>query len=373
MPRGDSLDRTLRVMQILGTARHGYTVKEVHDRIGEFHEVDGRTVRRDLQILSGLDIGVQEISARDHEGRRITRYRMGTSVPVGPAIQLDTREVLALFIARSMLKPLADTLFYQDLERFFGKIDSLINKNQLKYLEEIGQSFHFEAGPKWALGVNAEVVDTVRNACEEGHVLSFHYEGANGKPARTRRVGPHFLYFSQGALYLVADDLDDPGNATSKTFSLARMSRVERLDDAYEGRRPTPDEVFGSSFGIYRAGPAELIRIRFDAQIAPYIRERRWHASQKIVSLEDGRIELRLETGISPDLIHWLLGHGARAEVLEPGTVREQLREELARMQAIYHPPGGETPADARSRLARASRSAPRRSGTGARRKSAAG
>lgn len=359
MPRGDSLDRTFRVLQILGTSRNGYTIRELHERVGEFHEVDDRTVRRDIKLLINVGLGIQEVVTQTEDGRKVSRFKADAMVPISPSIQLDSRELLALLISRSMLKPLSNTLFYEDLKRFFGKIDALIHKSNLKYLEEIRESFHFEPGPQWALGVKGEVVDTVRNACEEGHELAFHYEGANGKPPRMRRVGPHFLYFSKGALYLVAEDLEEPEAMQPKTFSLARMTRLERLDAAYEGNRKSPEELFANSFGIYRSGPAEKIRVRFSPTLAPFIRERRWHASQEIISIPGGGIDLTLEAGITPDLIHWLMGHGAEAEVLEPQSVRNRISEELAAMVSLY-PRQNDVRDRKRPRIARAPRSSRR-------------
>jgi hypothetical protein len=45
--------------------------------------------------------------------------------------------------------------------------------------------------------------------------------------------------------------------------------------------------------------------LRFDAVLAPYIRERTWHASQRIRDLEDGGIELRFTCGESFDVTCW--------------------------------------------------------------------
>ena len=41
------------------------------------------------------------------------------------------------------------------------------------------------------------------------------------------------------------------------------MSRIEQVDAAYDGKKLNSDERFAQSFGIYRIGPIENIRIRF--------------------------------------------------------------------------------------------------------------
>jgi|GEM_PF-831282 len=350
MARGDSLDRTLRILQILSSSRNGLTVKEVHDRATQFHEIEERTVRRDLEILEGSGIGVTRINARDPDGRRTARYKVDASVSVAKSFSLQPNELLALYIARGMLKPLAETLFYRDLDRFFKRIEALFDARTRKHLDELGSSIHFEAGPKWALGVTPDILDTVKAACEEGHVLKFHYEGANGKPARDRTVGPHFLYFSKGALYLVAEDLEAPEHGAPKTFALPRMTRAEMRETPYEGKRSDPAQVFAKSFGVFRSETAEKIRVRFERQAASYVRERRWHDSQRVISLPDGRIELHLEAGLTPDLIQWVLGFGAAAQILEPVELRTCITHELRKTLAIYET---ETDSDQKPRSGR--------------------
>ena len=55
-----------------------------------------------------------------------------------------------------------------------------------------------------------------------------------------------------------------------------------------------PDAAFAHSIGI-NEGPPEHIEIAFEPRIAPYVRERQWHASQKNADRKDGGVVLSLE------------------------------------------------------------------------------
>jgi predicted DNA-binding transcriptional regulator YafY len=148
------------------------------------------------------------------------------------------------------------------------------------------------------------------------------YASANKGEKRPRRLGPHYLYFAQGSLYLVAEDMEE---AKTKIFSVPRMSDAKMLDDAYEGQVTSPESYFNGTFGIFRGGTPEQVKLAFSPTIAPFVRERRWHSSQTIVNRGDGSILLSLEVSINPELVQWVLGFGAEVNVIEPDELMKKI------------------------------------------------
>src|SRR5258708_8178728 len=80
-----------------------------------------------------------------------------------------------------------------------------------------------------------------------------------------------------------------------RTFSVDRIRGISLHEERFT---PTdvPDAVFAHSIGV-NEGPPEHIEIAFEPRIAPYVRERRWHASQKNTDREDGGVVLSLDAG----------------------------------------------------------------------------
>jgi proteasome accessory factor B len=72
--------------------------------------------------------------------------------------------------------------------------------------------------------------------------------------------------------------------------------------------------------------------VAFAKSAAPYIRERLWHATQRLRDLPDGRLELTLQVADTHEVRRWILGWGAQAEVLQPTAMREALRQQAAAM-----------------------------------------
>jgi predicted DNA-binding transcriptional regulator YafY len=96
-----------------------------------------------------------------------------------------------------------------------------------------------------------------------------------------------------------------------------------------------PEETFAHSLGI-NEGPPERMEISFDRQIAPYVRERRWHPSQHIAETPDGGIIVRLDVTNDWALRSWILSFGPLAKVLSPASLSNQIKDETARAAARY-------------------------------------
>jgi predicted DNA-binding transcriptional regulator YafY len=80
------------------------------------------------------------------------------------------------------------------------------------------------------------------------------------------------------------------------------------------------------------------VRVIFARALAPYIRERLWHPSQKLRDLPDGRVEMTLTVADTLEVRRWILGYGVQAEVVEPEGLREALRVEAAALGEMLQP-----------------------------------
>jgi predicted DNA-binding transcriptional regulator YafY len=78
----------------------------------------------------------------------------------------------------------------------------------------------------------------------------------------------------------------------------------------------------GFGYGLFGDNHPQPAQVRFNAELAPLIRERIWHPSQKITPEKDGEIVLHLHVSHDFELINWIRGWGRSATVLEPDTLK---------------------------------------------------
>jgi proteasome accessory factor B len=121
-----------------------------------------------------------------------------------------------------------------------------------------------------------------------------------------------------------------------RTFALPRVASVTRTGVTF--RRPKEfslAKMLEGSFAVFEGRNAKLLEIRFRGVAARLVGERTWHASQQIKADRKG-VLLRMRVGLSPDLVQWILGWGADAEVLAPPELRAKVASAANAVAAVY-------------------------------------
>lgn len=329
--RNSQVARILCILDLLDSTPGGLSVAEVHAKVTERgHEAEKRTVYRDIEALSQAGFPLFPNGGANESG---IRWKLDRSARVGQYLVLSARELFALFIARGALKPLSHTPFFEDIQTLFQKLEEKLGLKNSEYLKALDQEMKFEPTPHWGLGLNPDVLETVRAACAEGHTIECVYFSVNTKKETTRKLGPHYLYYAKGGLYLVAEDLEAK---KVKVFALPRMKEALMLDEEYKGTIHTPDEIFDGALSVYTTESSKEVVIDFDENIAQYVKERRWHASQRLVNRDHGMVRVTLEVGETPELIAWILGFGPNAKVVSPTSLAEKVAVKAMETAKIY-------------------------------------
>ena len=111
-----------------------------------------------------------------------------------------------------------------------------------------------------------------------------------------------------------------------RIFAVERMRTVELTRGRFEVPASFDAEKYlAGAWGMLR-GDLVTVRVVFARALAPYIRERVWHASQKLRDLPDGRVEMTLTVADTLEVRRWtgLWGPGGGARAAED--LRERLR-----------------------------------------------
>ena len=79
-----------------------------------------------------------------------------------------------------------------------------------------------------------------------------------------------------------------------------------------------------------------MIRIRFDPYAARLVRERQWHASQKIKELPKGEIELTFTLSSFAEVVRWILSWEHHARVIASQSLRKEIQKTLKKLGEMY-------------------------------------
>jgi predicted DNA-binding transcriptional regulator YafY len=316
MPRGNQVTRQWRLIQLLERSRCGLTFDELAREL----DCTSRTVMRDLEHIQAVGFPVAE--DRDGKEKRwkfVEGYRSDLPVP------LSVSELMALYFTRSLLKPLHGTPFHFALKSVIEKIRALLPREGHGFLDQI-EGTVTTRGPAFKDYSRVRgVLEALTTARLEGRRLEIRYYSFSREALTTRRIDPYHLFYHQGGLYIAAYD---HLRAEVRIFAVERIRELRQTGDTF--RIPDDfdfDTYMQGSFGILR-GETSMIRIHFSRHRAKWIAERNWHESQEIQSLPDGDLILSLKVADTAEIKGWILSFGQDAEVLEPASLREQIRVE---------------------------------------------
>jgi proteasome accessory factor C len=169
-------------------------------------------------------------------------------------------------------------------------------------------------------------LDQVRTAAQERQRLLIAYAAASTGERTERRIDPEAVFASSGRWYVAAWDVD---------LDDERLWRVDRIDEVRPtGERFEPRGLEGAGRPLYTPG-AQDVRIR--VRLRP---EARWVAEYYVatdpVEEENGSLVVTLPTGQVTWAARLLLRLGSDADVLDPVTVRDEVRAQARATLARY-------------------------------------
>jgi len=324
MARGEQLGRQWRIMQKLLSSRRGRSVAELSRDL----DCHPRTVYRDLEALqlAGFPIFTER------EGGRSLWSVLDTLKHQIP-IPFSLPELMALCFGSDILKVFKGTFFYDSLETLFQKIKTTLPAETLRYLDNVQQTLHVEHRPYQEYGKFKEIINCVNEAAVKRNRLEMVYFTMSRRQESRRKVDPYRILFFNGTFYLIGYC---HLRREVRIFALDRVKMLRQTAESFAVPGDFKLEDFLKlSFGVFR-GAAQKVRVLFSPEIAGYIREKIWHAGQQLYPQKDGSLILEAVVAGTQEIKQWVLSWGAGARVLEPESLREEIRKEARAVLENY-------------------------------------
>lgn len=324
MARGDQLGRQWKLIQALSAYRTGKSAAELAQELG----CHSRTVYRDLEALqlAGFPLYTDRVDGR-------SLWSFVDTVKHQIPIPLNLTELMALYFSRDMLKVLKNTVFYDSLETLFQKIKATLPPEYLNYLSRIEKSLKVGLSSYKEYGELTEALNSLNEAVLNGKYIEMIYFTMSRKQETRRKVAPYKIWFFDGTFYLIGHCLL---RNSVRLFAIDRIKSLCLTDESFQIPEDFNTEDFmRSSFGTF-VGNLTIVKIHFETDIAGYIQERTWHESQEIEPQEDGSIIFKVTVAGTDEIKFWVLNWGAKATVLEPDSLRDEIKSETAVMAAKY-------------------------------------
>ena len=279
-------------------------------------EVSTKSIQRDLEFMRdrmGMPIA--------YNGSKFGFY-YSEEVNSFPTLQITEGEVVALVIAEKALQQYRGTQFEKPLLSAIRKIEQSLPDTISLNLADVERTISFRTRAEPIL--NLAIFDALAKATSHRRQLEITYRKAGQRSAEPRLVDPYHLANINGEWYLFAFD---HARKDIRTFVPARVQAVKQTGKTFpRPQKFSLEKRLRGSFGVHSGEGEFEVVLRFNARVADFVREKKWHESQQLRNRKDGGVELRLTLSSLAEVERWILSWGGDASVVKPRALAEAVR-----------------------------------------------
>jgi proteasome accessory factor C len=308
------LSRLLQILPVLADDKE-HTLADVADKAG----VDWKTLKSDLLVLSerledpgGFVETVQIFLEADRVSLISNAFRR--------PMRLTRSELCALELGLALLARQRPPDEQAVIERARARLRAVINKLPADWDPE--RTSYGELNSE----ADTRHIRELQLARQRRRKVRLGYRKAGARRAESRTVCPYALALASGRWYLIAQCEPRTG---VRIFRLDRIESLETLDQGFAVPESfTPEQYLSEGRAFYAERP-ETLRVRYGPAIARWIAEREGRKPDA-----DGSVTIDHPLADAEWAVRHVLQYGPEAEVLEPESVRKEIR---ARLAALLH------------------------------------
>lgn len=312
------MNKINRLAAIVMALQQGH---ETAHSLAEKFEVSRRTILRDIQSLSEMNVPIIAISGPGGGFRLMDGY-------VLPPLQLDPDEAATLIFALEGLSHYADTPFQEKRWTLIDKIKSIIPDEVMNRIHPmLKQLQHHVPQRQYSL----QHLEPLLACIPEQGWLSILYRSASRQ--RWLQIHPKRLYASAGFWYC---------DAYSEEHGEVRLFRVDRIVEARsieKSKWPQLNESVREHLALARPPEGLAIPIRAHLSYRAMIEaEQDEHIGERMTEIAPDLWELAFHC--PPSEWDWAVRFfyrlGREAEVLEPEKLREEIKRQADEVCCMY-------------------------------------
>ncbi len=247
-------------------------------------------------------------------------------------MSFTVEEAVALLIGSDFVEQKFDTGYGAKAQNAPGKIEAVLPESVRSEASRIRATMRLlAAGDAPISGREKQYLEALRQAILERRKVKFHYSKnrpeVDGSRHSHRTAAPYGLILVRGTWILLAHcEL----RQELRHFRLSRMNGLAVLEDPFS---------FPPDFQLQDYLPTDDRNVRVRILASPAIVDRvKETCSFYLEAFEDREEGLVITFRVRQpeELLHWVLGWGANAVVLEPEALKIRVREEAEKMLKRY-------------------------------------
>ncbi|MVO99051.1 helix-turn-helix transcriptional regulator [Paenibacillus lutrae] len=314
------IEKVIRLLNIIQAiqANPGISASDIAFKC----DIHLRTVYRDLDTLS-------LIAPVTNDGRG-TGYRFMGKFFLYP-LNFTEQEALVFsllpsVVDRSKLPPGFDRAYHKVMATHFK--EKAHHKDIIQNIAEIiqmGTPAYRQKHPNFLQPIIQAILDhkTIRTV--------YHTQSRN--ETTERQIDPYYLVPREQRFYLIGFC---HLKQEIRTFRMSRFQAVEQTELNFDKGDFNIKHYLKNTWSIERGDRNITFKVKFNAEVARYIREEELFVHPRMRDQKDGSLIFEVTVNNEREFLNWVMQYGPAAEILEPKAVREKLKQQLHQWVGMY-------------------------------------
>jgi len=273
--------------------------------------------------------------------------------------EIDRRWCRSLLSEGEMCIPERTFHHYKDAIQELFQIDIAFSKTRGYYIEN-ARDIQYDEMRKWLISTFAvnnlinermtlskrisfesmpsgqKYLTIILEAIRDGVKLKVTHQGYKKAEPTSFKIAPYCLKVFKQRWYVLAESQYEDHRLL--VYSLDRFINLERTDEKYTIPEDySIDDSFRNIYGVSCTDKkSEFVKLKVAASQVPFLRSLPLHSTQKEVETKDDYSIFELFLVPTYELMHEIMSHGADWEVLSPQWVREEIKEEVKKLNKMY-------------------------------------
>lgn len=286
--------------------------------------VSESTIHRDIHVLKNYG----EVRKARGRGYVIGSFEL-------PLERLSLEEAIALSIGGGILARQAGSPFAEAVRSALRKIGEHLPEDLEESLSRVEGRFSVALPVNRDYSGHGGIFEALNRAILHHHPVEITYFTMGRQSLSERKVDPYSIAFRRNSWYLIGFC---HLRGEVRTFGIHRI-RQAQVVTGERFRLPkgfSADQYLEGSWQLIPDGPPRKVAVRFDAEVAPWVMEGKWHATQRLAVQPDGGVVFEAEVSGISEIKRWVLSYGGAAEVLEPVELREAVARDVEALAGRY-------------------------------------
>lgn len=307
------------------------TTQQLHERLANTGlQVTQRSLQRRLEHLASIGAGILCDKRSKPYG-----WSIAATSKIGRG-ELSVQEAMALKLAERYLREALPADMLDDLKHYFVnanaklKADSLYGTWQNKI--RVVPTHQALVAPTVAPNIRTRAYESVL----KGRVVSLTYANPYAGTTKTHTLHPRAIVLRGNVSYLIAANPKFAAPNNIAWFALHRTQKIQVTEEIFPQENFDLDAHIASTNMGGATEQEATLRVRFYDDAGVNLEEAKLTKTQKLTKTGEHEHILVARIPITAQLQWWLMGFGARAEVLAPAWLRREFAERMRVGAARY-------------------------------------